>query len=218
MDHEFRILPDQASSVASQVDSLYFFLLGVTAFFTVAIFLAIVFLAIYYRRSANRHSAQSHSGKTWLLEVTWIVIPLGLTMVMFVWGAKLYLEMQTPPDDAIELQVVGKQWMWKIQHPQGRSEINELHIPVGRPVRLRMISEDVIHSFFIPAFRVKQDTVPGMTIQTWFTPTREGEFEIACAELCGVGHYAMRGKVQVQSQQAFDAWLSQQKPSLKQGE
>jgi len=208
MDHEFRILPDQASSVASQVDSLYFFLLGVTAFFTVAIFLAIVFLAIYYRRSANRHSAQSHSGKTWLLEVTWIVIPLGLTMVMFVWGAKLYLEMQTPPDDAIELQVVGKQWMWKIQHPQGRSEINELHIPVGRPVRLRMISEDVIHSFFIPAFRVKMDVLPERYTTLWFEATEPGEYYLFCAEYCGTDHAKMSGRVYAMPPADYAAWLA----------
>ena len=159
MEPGFQLFPDQASSFAPGVDALYVFLLGVAAFFTISIFLAIVFLALYYRRSAVRDRKRRVGAKLWILEATWIVIPLALTMVMFVWGAAAYFEQRVMPADAIEINVVGKQWMWKIQHPQGRSEINELHVPVGQPVVLRMISEDVIHSFYLPAFRVKMDVL-----------------------------------------------------------
>lgn len=208
MNQGFQLFPDQASSVAPRVDALYFFLLGVTAFFTLLIFVVIVFMAFYYRRSANRHDPSSHSGQALLLEVTWIGIPLALTMTMFLWGANLYFDVRTPPSDAIEMQVVAKQWMWKIQHPQGRSEINELHVPVGRPIRMRMISEDVIHSFYIPAFRVKMDVLPDRYTSLWFQPTQVGEYFLFCAEYCGTDHAKMSGRVHVMDQADYAAWLA----------
>jgi cytochrome c oxidase subunit 2 len=208
MDYDFRIFPDQASTVAPRVDALYLYLLIVGCVFTVLIFLAIVFLAFYYRRGANRHRARSHSGKVWMLEVTWITIPLILAMVMFAWGADVYFEIETPPADALEIQVVGKQWMWKVQHPQGRSEINGLHVPIGRPVRLRMISEDVIHSFYIPAFRVKQDVLPGRYTSLWFEATRPGEYYLFCAEYCGTEHARMSGRVWAMEPSDYAAWLA----------
>jgi cytochrome c oxidase subunit 2 len=143
------------------------------------------------------------------LEVAWIVIPLALTMVMFFWGAILYFEIRTPPEGAIELQVVGKQWMWKIHHPQGRSEINELHVPVGQPVRLKMISEDVIHSFFVPAFRVKMDVLPGRYTTMWFEATEPGEYHLFCAEYCGTEHSGMRGRVVAMSPADYAQWLEE---------
>ena len=129
-------------------------------------------------------------------------------MVMFVWGAALYFEIRTLPTDAIELQVVGKQWMWKIQHPQGRSEINELHVPVGQPVRLRMISEDVIHSFYVPAFRVKMDVLPGRYTTLWFEATKPGEYHLFCAEYCGTEHADMSGRVIVMQPADYAEWLA----------
>lgn len=207
MNEGFQLFPEQASTVAKDVDSLYFFLVSVAVFFTLLIFCAIVALALYYRRSAIRDRTPSHSGRVWILEATWIVIPFALTMVMFVWGAKLYFDIRTPPPNAIELQVIGKQWMWKIQHPQGRNEINELHVPVGQPVRLRMISEDVIHSFFLPAFRVKMDVLPGRYSSLWFEPTQVGEYFLFCAEYCGTDHAKMSGRVHVMSQADYSAWL-----------
>jgi cytochrome c oxidase subunit 2 len=144
-----------------------------------------------------------------MLEIAWIVIPLALTMVMFFWGAVLYFEIRTPPAGAIELQVVAKQWMWKIYQPQGRSEINELHIPVGRPVRLRMISEDVIHSFYVPAFRVKMDVLPGRYSTMWFEATRPGEYYLFCAEYCGTEHANMSGRVYAMSQEDYAEWLEE---------
>jgi cytochrome c oxidase subunit 2 len=129
-------------------------------------------------------------------------------MVMFYWGAKLYYDIRTPPANAIELQVVGKQWMWKIQHPQGRGEINELHIPVGRPIRLRMISEDVIHSFYIPAFRTKMDVLPGRYTIQWFEATKPGEYDLFCAEYCGTEHADMRGRVIAMNPADYANWLA----------
>ncbi len=208
MDEGFRLFPDQASSIAPRVDAVYAFLIGVSAFFTIAIFLAIVYLAIYYRRSAIRDRRQTHRAGMWMLEAAWIAIPFMLTMVMFTWGAAIYVDMRTMPEDAIEIQVMGKQWMWKIQHPQGRSEINELHVPVGQPVRLRMISEDVIHSFFIPDFRVKMDVLPDRYTSLWFEATQPGEYYLFCAEYCGTDHADMSGRVVVMQPAEYAEWLS----------
>lgn len=220
MDRGFQIFPEQASSIAPQVDAIYFFLLGVSAFFTVGIFIAIVFLAMYYRKSAPRNRDRHVGGKFWILEATWIAIPFALTMVMFGWGASIYVDMRTMPPNAIEIDVVGKQWMWKIQHPQGRSEINELHIPVDRPIKLRMISEDVIHSFYVPDFRVKMDVLPGRYTEMWFDATQQGEFYLFCAEYCGTDHADMAGKVVAMEPAAYAQWLAggEEQPPVTAGE
>ena len=157
---DFPLFPDQASSLARQVDELYLFELGIAGFFTVLICLLIVGFAIRYRRRSRADRSNPPTASR-VMEVTWIVVPLVLGLVMFVWGARLFFKEYQPPGDALDIAVVGKQWMWHLQHPEGRSEINELHIPVGRPVKLTMISHDVIHSFYVPAFRVKQDVLPG---------------------------------------------------------
>jgi cytochrome c oxidase subunit II len=208
MNHGFQLFPEQASSVASRVDALYFFLLGIAGFFTLLIFFAIVFLVLYYRRSAVRDRTISHNGKSWILETTWIAIPLALTMAIFAWGADLYFDVRTMPPGAINIQVVGKQWMWKIQHPQGRSEIDQLHVPLGQPVRLHMISEDVIHSFYIPAFRVKMDVLPDRYSSLWFEATKLGTYNLFCAEYCGTGHADMSGTVVVMQPAEYAAWLA----------
>jgi cytochrome c oxidase subunit 2 len=208
MDHGFRLFPEQASSFAPQVDAIYFFLLGVAGFFTTAIFIAIVYFALKYRRGRPADRPRPHAEQFWMMEAAWIVVPLLLTMVMFGWGARVFFEMRVPPTDAIELQVIGKQWMWKIQHPQGRSEINELHVPTGGPIRLRMISEDVIHSFYIPAFRAKMDVLPDRYSTLWFEPTRPGEYHLFCAEYCGTDHADMSGRVFVMKPDDYAAWLA----------
>jgi cytochrome c oxidase subunit 2 len=208
MEPTFRLFPEQASTVAPQVDALYTFLVAVSGFFTLAIFLAIVYLAIKYRHGRPEDRPWSHPQQFWWLEAAWISIPLALTMVMFVWGAKLYFHIRTPPAGAIELQVVGKQWMWKIHHPQGRSEINELHVPIGRPIRLKMISEDVIHSFFLPDFRVKMDVLPGRYTEMWFEATKLGEYHLYCAEYCGTEHADMRGRVVAMEPADYVDWLA----------
>jgi cytochrome c oxidase subunit II len=208
MDTGFQLFPDQASNFAPRVDAIYLFLVGVAAFFTVLIFVAIFFLAIYYRRSAVRNRIRNVGAKYWILETTWIVIPLVLTMVMFLWGADAFFEQRVMPQNAIEINVVGKQWMWKIYHPQGRREINQLHVPVGQPILLRMISEDVIHSFFVPAFRVKMDVLPQRYTTLWFEATRPGQFHLFCAEYCGTEHADMRGHVYAMEPAEYAEWLA----------
>ncbi len=207
MEEGFRLFPEQASTVAPRVDAVYAFLVCVTAFFTIAIFLAIVYFAIRYRRGRPKDQPHPEPEQLWMLEATWIIIPLLLTMIMFFWGAWLFLEIRTMPEDALELQVVGKQWMWKIYHPNGRSEINELHVPVGRRVRLRMISDDVIHSFYLPAFRVKMDVLPGRYTMMWFEATKLGRHYLFCAEYCGTEHADMRGQVVALSEADYAEWL-----------
>lgn len=207
MNTTFRLLPEQASTHAPQVDMLYFFLLGVATFFTAMIAMLIVFFAIKYRRGANvdRTTSGHHA---WAVEILWMVVPLILAGVIFAWGAQLYFDASRPPVGALEIQVVGKQWMWKFQHPEGKREINELHVPLGQPVRLNMISEDVIHSMFVPAFRVKHDVLPGTYHQTWFEASRLGEYHLFCAEYCGTEHSRMKGRVIVMEPSDYQAWLS----------
>jgi cytochrome c oxidase subunit 2 len=203
----FRLFPVEASSISGEVDQLLFFLLAVAAFFTVVIFTAIFYFAIRYRRrSDNELPAVIHGSIP--LEVLWTVIPFGLTMVMFTWGASIFFRERRPPDNALPIYVVAKQWMWKLQHPEGQREINELHIPVGQPVKLTMTSEDVIHSFFVPAFRTKQDVVPGRYTTTWFTATKAGKYHLFCAEYCGANHSGMGGWIYVMEPQDYQAWLS----------
>ena len=202
-----RLFPEQASTFAPDVDHLLYFLLAVAAFFTLAIFCAIFYFAIRYRRrSENELPGAIHGGMA--LEILWSVIPFGLTMVMFTWGASIYFNESRPPDNALDIYVVGKQWMWKLEHLGGQREINELHIPVGRAVRLTMTSEDAIHSFFVPAFRTKQDAVPGRYTTTWFKPTKVGKYHLFCAEYCGTNHSRMGGWVYVMAPRDYEAWLS----------
>jgi cytochrome c oxidase subunit 2 len=220
MEPKFQLFPDQASSFAPRVDALYLFLVSVSAFFTILIFLAIMFLAIRYRRSAARNRTRRPGAKFWILEAVWITIPLVLTMIMFLWGAAAYFDERVMPRDALQLNVLGKQWMWKIQHPQGRSEINELHVPLGRPVLLKMISEDVIHSFYLPAFRVKMDVLPDRYHTLWFEATKPGVYHLFCAEYCGTEHARMRGHVYVMHPSEYATWLAggEQQPPVTAGE
>ena len=201
------LFPEQASSFAGDVDALYFFLIAVSAFFSLLIALLVIFFAIRYRRRAPDEIGAGITGSM-QLELLWTIIPLGITMVMFGWGAWVYFELNRPPDDAMEIYVVGKQWMWKFQHPDGQREINELHVPVGRPVKLTDDAEDVIHSFFVPAFRVKLDVVPGRFTTIWFEATKPGRYHLFCAEYCGTRHSGMIGWVVVMEPAEFEAWLS----------
>jgi cytochrome c oxidase subunit 2 len=201
------LFPESASSVAEQVDALYFFELGVAGFFTVLICALIVTFAARYRQRArvNRSSPPEANRP---LEVVWIVVPALIGLAMYSWGAVLFFRVNEPPSDALEIAVVAKQWMWHLQHAEGRSEISELHIPVGRPVKLTMRSQDVIHSFFVPAFRVKQDVLPSRYTTLWFEPTRVGRYHLYCAEYCGTNHSSMGGWVSVLEPADFERWLS----------
>jgi cytochrome c oxidase subunit 2 len=205
---KFPLFPDQASTTAGQVDALYFFLTGLSLFFMAIIFLPMLCFLFKYRRGKQADRGPSRI-PTMKLEVTWTVIPLLLSMGLFAWGARVYFDMEVPPADAIEINVVGKQWMWKLQHQEGNREINALHIPIGRTVKLTLASEDVIHSFFIPAFRIKQDVVPGRFTTEWFKPTKAGDYHLFCAELCGAEHSRMIGTVSVMEPARYQQWLNQ---------
>jgi len=202
----FPLFPERASTIAGGVDALYFFLVAVALFFSTLIFAAIFYFAIKYRRRPGV-AARPIEGSL-ALELVWSLIPLGIVMVMFTWGAGLYFRNSAPPPDAIDIYVVGKQWMWKLQHPEGAREINELHVPVGRPVRLIMTSQDVIHSFYIPAFRIKNDVLPGRYSTVWFEATRAGEYHLFCAEYCGNQHSGMRGRVVAMEPARYEEWLA----------
>jgi len=200
-------VPDSASTMSWKVDAVYFYLSGVTLFFTLLISAILIFFVIRYRRRTPyeipRPIAGSHK-----LETLWTVIPFLISMTIFGWAAKVYFDQSAPPKNAMEVYVVGKQWMWKIQHSTGQREINELHVPVGKKIKLIMTTEDVIHDFFVPAFRVKADVVPGKYTTLWFEATKTGKFDFYCAEYCGMNHSGMIGSVVVMESREFDNWLS----------
>ena len=201
------LFPDRASTMAPRVDALYFFLLGITVFFSLLIAGLIVYFAIKYRRRSPWSVGANIRGNL-PLEIAWTVIPLLITMVIFVWGAKVFFAMSSPPDETLNIYVVGKQWMWKFQHLDGQREIDELHVPVGRAVKLIMTSEDVIHDVFVPAFRIKADVLPGRYTQIWFQATRPGRYHLFCAEYCGTRHSGMIGQVIAMEPSEYQAWLS----------
>jgi cytochrome c oxidase subunit 2 len=201
------LFPEQASTVAAGVDALYFFQVAVTLIMSGLIFLCVAWFAIRYRRRSESERPRPIHGSM-QLEIFWSATPLVVMMIMFYWGTDLYFRNFSPSGDALEMYVIGKQWMWKIQHPEGRREINELHVPVGRTIKLTMASEDVIHSFYVPAFRVKRDVVPGQFASVWFQSTRPGKYHLFCAEYCGNQHSGMIGWVYVMEPHDFEAWLS----------
>jgi cytochrome c oxidase subunit 2 len=204
-------LPPQASTVAPDVDALYYFIFwGCTAFFVLIVGLA-AFFAVKYRRRPGDTYRPSPSHNT-PLEITWTVVPLLLVMIVFVWGFRGYMKMHTAPGQALEYNVIGKQWLWQINHPGGAVEVNQMYVPVDRPVRLLLQSEDVIHSFYVPDFRVKMDAYPNQYTSMWFEATRIGDFDLFCTEYCGNEHSAMIGKVHVLSQVDFDRWLEEAAP------
>src|SRR5579872_880114 len=207
MNPQFQLLPEQASTTAVHVDHLSIYLMVVAMFFSTLIFALIFVFAIKYRRRSE-HERTTEITRALPLEITWTVVPFLLMMVMFGWGASVFFEMSRPPDDAMNIYVVGKQWMWKTQHLEGQREINELHVPLGRPVRLTMTSEDVIHSFYMPAFRVKFDVLPGRYTTAWFDPIKTGKFHLFCAEYCGTLHSGMIGWIYVMEPAEYERWLA----------
>jgi cytochrome c oxidase subunit II len=200
----FPLFPTEASSLSGYVDSLYFFLLCLTFVFSTGIALAIIFLAWRYRKEKHPKAVQVEGSLA--LELTWTVIPLGITMIIFIWAAAIYFYETRPPKNSMEVYVVAKQWMWKFEHTGGQREINVLHVPVGRDVRTIMTSQDVIHSFFVPAFRVKADVLPGRYTSVWFRATKVGTYHLFCAEYCGTQHSGMVGEVVVMDPKDYQAW------------
>jgi len=201
------LFPEQASTMAARVDALYFFLVAISVFFSLLIAGLIVYYAMKYRRRSDGQIGTAIEGGL-LLEVTWSIIPFVISMVIFVWGASVFFAMASPPADTLNIYVVGKQWMWKFQHLDGQREINELHVPVGRNVKLITTSEDVIHDFFVPAFRVKADVLPGRYVNIWFNATKPGRYHLFCAEYCGTRHSGMIGEVIVMEANEYQEWLS----------
>ena len=203
----FPLFPESASTMAGQVDALYVFLVAMSAFFSLLIAASVVYCAVRYRRrSPDEIGGSFHASM--LLEVTWTIIPLGIVLFLFFWGARVFFLQARPPADALEITATGKQWMWRFQHPEGQREINMLHVPSGQPVRIEMISEDVLHSLYIPAFRTKMDLVPGRYTTLWFEATKPGTYHLFCAEYCGTAHSGMVGWVQVMAPEDYQRWLA----------
>ncbi len=202
----FQLYPPEASKIAPQMDALYFFMVLVSMIGMTIVILLVVSFSILY--SKKRHPVAVQIEGSTLLEATWTIIPLGLFLIMFVWGALIYFRVYTPPANAMNIYVVGKQWMWKAEHPGGQHEINSLHVPIGRPVQLTLISQDVFHSFSIPAFRVKREAIPGRYTSVWFEATTPGTYHLFCTQYCGTSHSAMIGDIVVMTPDDFKKWLA----------
>ncbi len=205
------LFPDRATEIAREIDAIYFFGLGVATVFSLLIALLIVFFAVRYRRRSPDEVGQREQAPAWL-EIVWSVVPLGILMFMFVWGTEVYFDARRAPANAVEYYATGKQWMWKFQHPQGNREINDLHVPVGVPIKLIMTSEDVIHSFWVPEFRVKMDVLPGRYTDLWFEVDKVGVYRLFCNEYCGVEHSLMMGRVIAMEPADYEEWLAGGQP------
>jgi cytochrome c oxidase subunit 2 len=200
-------LPPSASSVATEMDLLYLFITAVSAFFVVLVAALVFAFAIKFRRRHPDEVGADIHGSL-ILELSWTIIPFILAMIMFVWGADLFFRLSRPPVDSMDIFVVGKQWMWKVQHPTGVREINQMHVPIGRNVRVTLGSEDVIHNYAIPAFRVKMDAVPGKLTTLWFNATVPGTYHLFCMEYCGTKHSGMIGDVIAMTPEDYEVWLA----------
>jgi cytochrome c oxidase subunit 2 len=198
--------PGQASAYGAEVDTLIAGFTVLIVLLSAPVFVLIVVFAFKYRRGKPADRSHPVNRNVWL-ETSWAVVPFLLTLVFYVWAARLFFDIHHPPDGALEIAVVAKQWMWKFQHPGGQREIDELHLPAGEPVRLRMASQDVIHSLFVPALRLKQDVVPGRYTTMWFRADRPGTYRIACAEFCGTDHSTMGGSLVVLTPSDYAQWL-----------
>ena len=203
--------PPDASSIAPRVDVLFYSLLGASVCVVLALFVVDLYFLIRYRRGspAPRPPLKIASIK---IEIGWMSVTLLIFLCFFFWGAHLYLYEERPPQNATEINVVARQWMWDIRQPNGRREFDQLHVPVDTPIRLLLSSEDVIHSFFVPAFRVKQDAVPGKIVSLWFDATKPGTYRLYCTQYCGTAHARMTGQVIAMPQEAYAKWLTEGNP------
>ncbi|MFD0390877.1 cytochrome c oxidase subunit II [Tistrella bauzanensis] len=198
----------EASAHAGQVDLLVLGFTLLVAALSLPVFVLMVVFALRYRRGRAVNRRHPINRNVWI-EVSWAIIPFILIVMFFVWATSLYVDIYHPPDDAIEIQVEAKQWMWKFQHPGGQREIDELHVPAGEPVRLTMASQDVIHSLYVPALRLKRDVVPGRYVSMWFTADRPGDYVMTCAEFCGTNHSTMGGRLVVMAPADYARWLAE---------
>jgi len=199
-------LPSQSSTLSGGVDALFHFILyASTVFFAIVVF-SVIYFGLRYRRR-GKTTLTSGKDHNLALEITWTAIPTVLIMIVFFWGFKGYMRQAVAPSHAIEVKVTGQKWFWTFDYPEGANAVNELVVPVSKPIKLLMSSADVIHSFFVPSFRVKMDVVPNRYSVTWFEATKEGEYDLFCSEYCGQGHSKMIGKVKVVNDSAYAAWL-----------
>jgi cytochrome c oxidase subunit 2 len=205
--HASALFPAEASGIAPYVDALYFFLVLMTIVGTTLVAALLLVFSVRYRREKNPVATQVE-GST-LLEATWTIIPLAIFLVTFVWGALLYFRIYDPPANAMNIYIVGKQWMWKAEHPGGQHEIDALHVPTGKPIQLTMISQDVFHSFSIPDFRIKREVIPGRYSTVWFEATQVGTYHLFCTQYCGTQHAGMIGEVTVMTPGDYKKWLEQ---------
>jgi cytochrome c oxidase subunit 2 len=210
-------LPEQASSFAPGLDALHYSIILTSMVVATLIGLVALFFYVRFRQRSPTQSTPVVTPR-WFHEVAFIGVPLAIFLLWFFIGFPKYVEMQSPPPDAVQVFVEAKKWMWKFAYPGGPSGLDALHVPVNRPVRLLMTSRDVIHSFYVPSFRIKQDVLPGRYTQTWFKATQVGKFQVLCAEMCGVGHSAMLAEVVVMPQAEFDAWLADQRRGIPQAQ
>ena len=205
-------LPEQASTFAADVDRLHVFVAMTTLLMSIGVGLTALFFFARYRRRSDTQTTP-HIEPSMLIEVAFVTIPLALFLLWFAIGYRQFVEQDTPPADAMDVYVMAKKWMWKFNYPEGPNSVNVLRVPAGRPVRLLMTSQDVIHSFYVPEFRVKRDVNPGRYTQVWFQATTPGRYQILCAEYCGAGHSIMRGEVIAMKSEEYEAWLQ----NLKKG-
>jgi cytochrome c oxidase subunit 2 len=207
MNDGMATLLHSASTLGRKVDTLFLAMLGITGLVALGVAVCIVAFSIRYRRGSLADRSNPPSRVRWI-EITWTATPLAIFLAIFIWSSLVFSQFYQTPANPLRIHVLAKQWMWKLEHENGRREIDELHVPLGQPVELVMTSQDVIHSFFVPAFRIKQDVLPGRYTSLWFTATRLGHFELFCAEYCGTNHSGMHGVVTVMRPTEFARWLA----------
>lgn len=201
------LFPEQASTVAPAVDNLYFFIVAVTAFFALLVVILVIYFAVKYRDDTGLKVGAPITGSI-PLEIGWSLVPFFVAMAIFVWATVVFFQIVRPPDQSLEIYATGKRWMWRFQHVDGHREINQLHVPVNRPVKVTFTSEDVLHDLYMPSFRVKADAIPGRYSTIWFTATQTGEYHLFCAEYCGTRHSGMIGTVYVMEEDDYQQWLA----------
>lgn len=201
------LLPPSGSSFAPEVDALFAFLFYVSLFFLIVIFTAVIFFLVKYRRRNGETTTSTVTAHNTFLEISWTVIPLIIVLILFFWGFRVYMKMSIVPKDALEIKVTGQKWFWSFVYPNGATAVNELVVPMGKPIKLLMSSQDVIHSFYVPAFRIKRDVLPNRYTIIWFEATNPGVFDLMCAEYCGSGHSKMLGRVRVVNDREYAQWM-----------
>lgn len=200
------LVPEKASTFADQVDPLFWALTLFVGLCFIGVLAVWIYFGVRYRKQEGEDRKSIHT-ENMALEIKVSIILMIIAMGIFAWGTKLYFVYATAPENTLDINVIGKRWMWKIQHPNGKREVNELHVPLGQPVKLTMTSQDVIHSFYVPAFRVKQDVLPARYTTLWFEANKIGIYKLFCAEYCGTQHSTMGGTVYVMKPAEYEEWL-----------